>query len=414
MVNTKVCNGKLCNGKIHLASDFYTDKLSSDGLQSTCKGCQKAKQKESHEKNKKKSIDYSIVFDKVCKGKLCLLINEEGITRKSTEFSIDSGKHDGYQSYCKKCRQHQAMGKANNDFLDDPNATGKICNDQNCENKGKEQLFVKFNKSKSGSFGYANDCMKCRNTKRRKISNKRQTDGTKKCMGSCGDTKDVSEFVANKENNDGLRHVCKKCHVGEAKKAMSNFDGHVRAIFTDLISNAKRRGITVIDITREDILNLYKEQDGMCIFTGKKMLWDHLGEKINSRIRNPLNISVDRIDSKKGYTKDNIQLVCAIVNRMKMDMSNEIFHEYCGLIYNNPKPAVLFEKNLMTNNIFLKKQKIMDSSDDKSNDGSDSDSNNNSDDDYGNIFDDADEIIEEINGTNKNNKKVIIKAKKNS
>lgn len=48
----------------------------------------------------------------------------------------------------------------------------------------------------------------------------------------------------------------------------------------------------------------------------------------NQNIINHCNMSVDRIDSNKNYTKDNIQLVCAMANRMKMDLSNEDFIEW--------------------------------------------------------------------------------------
>ena len=36
-------------------------------------------------------------------------------------------------------------------------------------------------------------------------------------------------------------------------------------------------------------------------------------------------MSIDRIDPTKGYTEDNVQLVCAQVNMMKSDMSLEAF-----------------------------------------------------------------------------------------
>ena len=45
------------------------------------------------------------------------------------------------------------------------------------------------------------------------------------------------------------------------------------------------------------------------------------------------NISIDRIDSTKGYTKDNTQLVCDIVNRMKLDLPMNEFVTLCKIIY---------------------------------------------------------------------------------
>lgn len=45
--------------------------------------------------------------------------------------------------------------------------------------------------------------------------------------------------------------------------------------------------------------------------------------------------SIDRIDSSKGYTKDNVQLVLEIINRMKLDTPNELFIALCNAIGNN-------------------------------------------------------------------------------
>ena len=52
---------------------------------------------------------------------------------------------------------------------------------------------------------------------------------------------------------------------------------------------------------------------------------------------NPYNISVDRIDSSSGYTKDNIQLVTVAVNHMKWNMNEETFLEMCDLVSKNLK-----------------------------------------------------------------------------
>lgn len=44
---------------------------------------------------------------------------------------------------------------------------------------------------------------------------------------------------------------------------------------------------------------------------------------------------VDRIDSSKGYTEDNIVVTTGIVNTMKLDMSIKEFKEQIKLLYNN-------------------------------------------------------------------------------
>lgn len=45
--------------------------------------------------------------------------------------------------------------------------------------------------------------------------------------------------------------------------------------------------------------------------------------------------SIDRLDSTKGYTEDNIVVTTNIINTMKLDMSIEEFKEQIKLLYNN-------------------------------------------------------------------------------
>ncbi len=45
--------------------------------------------------------------------------------------------------------------------------------------------------------------------------------------------------------------------------------------------------------------------------------------------KNLKTISIDRIDSSKGYVRGNVQLVCWVVNQMKNDLTNDELTEWC-------------------------------------------------------------------------------------
>ena len=59
------------------------------------------------------------------------------------------------------------------------------------------------------------------------------------------------------------------------------------------------------DVSLEFILHLWEEQGGVCALTGIKMV--HKYKDLRS-------VSIDRIDSNKTYTNNNIQLVCKAIN----------------------------------------------------------------------------------------------------
>lgn len=48
--------------------------------------------------------------------------------------------------------------------------------------------------------------------------------------------------------------------------------------------------------------------------------------------RGETTASLDRIDSNRGYTQDNVQWVHKDVNKMKMDLNQQIFVELCRAI----------------------------------------------------------------------------------
>jgi hypothetical protein len=97
-------------------------------------------------------------------------------------------------------------------------------------------------------------------------------------------------------------------------------------LWSNLIANAKNRNIKVF-ITPDDIYNTYIKQNKKCALSGLDLVFSFNSE-LNSA-------SVDRINSKQNYTKDNIQIVHKTINQCKMDLSNDDFYKMCKYVFFN-------------------------------------------------------------------------------
>jgi hypothetical protein len=95
-------------------------------------------------------------------------------------------------------------------------------------------------------------------------------------------------------------------------------------LWSNINSNAKRRKLH-INITPDNIYEQYIKQNKKCALTGRDIILSN-DPTLNT-------VSVDRIDSAHGYIKNNIQLVIAIANQAKMDLSTQAFFELCKDVY---------------------------------------------------------------------------------
>jgi hypothetical protein len=116
--------------------------------------------------------------------------------------------------------------------------------------------------------------------------------------------------------------------LGLTNKFVSkNFHPHIPSgLWGNLIRGARDRGI-IVAITQEDIWQKYVSQGKSCALTG----WPIDLDKSN----NEITASVDRIDSNKDYTLDNIQIVHKTVNRSKSDIKEEFFYKICKSVSEN-------------------------------------------------------------------------------
>lgn len=86
---------------------------------------------------------------------------------------------------------------------------------------------------------------------------------------------------------------------------------------------AKNRAYKSVLITRADILDIYEKQAGTCYYSKLPML---------IILNHPESLSIDRIDSSKPYTKDNVVLCCSAINRMKNKYQQGDFIKWCKLV----------------------------------------------------------------------------------
>lgn len=100
-------------------------------------------------------------------------------------------------------------------------------------------------------------------------------------------------------------------------------ENYLKAALKDAKRRAKSCGRD-LDLDLEFLLALFKKQGGRCALSNRVLTW-YSGK---GRHQSFHNISLDRIDSSKGYLKENVQIVCYMVNLMKNRLTKEELLEW--------------------------------------------------------------------------------------
>ena len=149
---------------------------------------------------------------------------------------------------------------------------------------------------------------------------------TKFC-NMCKVEKFLPDFSKNSKVKDGLQNRCKSCDkTYQAKRREENYEvsldygrkyqakrrQHFEYRLKMLVNASKQQAKNKSrehEITVEDIKSIYPI-DGKCPIFGIDLVFGDSGFRENSP-------SIDRIDSTKGYTVDNIQIISWKANRIK-------------------------------------------------------------------------------------------------
>ena len=137
-------------------------------------------------------------------------------------------------------------------------------------------------------------------------------------------------------NRGGLCRQCKHCqkehYVQQRAHLLNDDDAAWRYKLQQALKGTRRRSKiknTYNDLDLEFIMYLWAKQNGKCAITGLDMTYKFYEGRVNT------NVSIDRIDSSKGYTKDNVQLVCMVANQMKNDLTQSQLLDLCRMIITN-------------------------------------------------------------------------------
>lgn len=149
-----------------------------------------------------------------------------------------------------------------------------------------------------------------------------------KCECVCGNTRVYRQDFL-------LRGVAKSCGCKHPRRLKGSKNGSWRGCgdicgqyYGHLQRMAKIRNVS-FDVSLEFLWELFLKQDHKCALTGTPLVFHTHQERMAGITQ---TASLDRKDSSKGYTEDNVQWVHSDVNVMKNDFSEERFVEVCRLV----------------------------------------------------------------------------------
>lgn len=157
---------------------------------------------------------------------------------------------------------------------------------------------------------------------------------TWKCACSCG----TLQFVLTGDLLRGHKKSCgclKKgtnknsihpCHARGNKSPSWKGHGEISLFQWRHIKDSAIDRKIQFEITIEQAWDLFLKQDRKCKLTGLEIDLRKTARDYKA------TASLDRIDSTKGYTLDNIQWIHKKINVMKMDLDEDTFFMYCRLV----------------------------------------------------------------------------------
>lgn len=143
-----------------------------------------------------------------------------------------------------------------------------------------------------------------------------------KCQCKCGNTVTTrsSCLITGAVKSCG-------CHkIGKNNKGYLGYEDISGTYWSSIVHGASKRGLEVA-VTIEDCWRQYQLQEGKCAISGVSIEFAVKAGNLTEQ-----TASLDRIDSSKGYTTDNIQWIHKDVNKLKTNFDQQSFVRWCKII----------------------------------------------------------------------------------
>src|ERR1035441_4182702 len=157
-----------------------------------------------------------------------------------------------------------------------------------------------------------------------------------KCGKELKHTSSDSQYSADyrMRKADESKKLCLSCFnsrpqaVGVRSPNWKGFGNISNTIFSKFKNGAEERELP-FSITIQDMDAQWNSQNGKCAYTGEQLVGNVKNYMHNKKM---MTASLDRIDSSKGYTKDNIQWVLKDINMMKQQLKENKFLGLCNSV----------------------------------------------------------------------------------
>lgn len=208
-----------------------------------------------------------------------------------------------------------------------------------CRKCSQEKPLIAFSRNKSFPDGKSTWCKQCRseyrrdeyaahNPERQRVSTESVVERRTKVCIDCMQELTSGLFDRKRSAKDGLTSYCKECGKARSVKwqrenkdkiAYKRWEYRKSSPRWSLGSNLKgalARRPTDNPASIDDVMAMWDGQEGKCALTGIPMTWAQ--GKVTST-----SITIDRVDWEKGYSVDNIRLICHAINSFRGRMSDE-------------------------------------------------------------------------------------------